>query len=351
MKRLLILIFILFVILIFFLSRSLGQNKIISYFVQKPNPSSPSVSQKSITLFVPYWTLGDTSIPSSYDTVVYFGLNTNMSGIVTTDTGYTDIPKFVQSIKPNRKTLLTVELLDQNTDEKILHNASFQKKVIDDSIAIAKKYNFSGIVLDLEYKALAFDEVINGITKLSTNFSLRSHKNNLKFYQVIFGDSFYQLRPFDIEAIGNVCDGIFVMAYDFHKANGNPGPNFPLNELPDEQYSFAQMVNDFKSKVIVDKLTIIFGMFGYDWPVDEKGQSIGQAQSFTTNQILEKFIDNCEKCNIIQNKALETEVNYKDNNGQNHIVWFEDLTSVSDKVALLNSKGINSIGYWAWGYF
>jgi len=320
---------------------------------EKNTPSSIGMQQEMTTLFVPYWTMNGEAVPTNYNQVAYFGIAVNTNGIDTQEDGYKDLATFVASVHQNQRTLLTVRLLDQNVDEKILHDSTFQQKIIQESANIAKEYKFDGIVLDLEYRALAFDEVVQGITSFSTDFAHTARNEHLAFYQALYGDTFYRLRPFDAGAIGKVADGIFVMAYDFHKANGNPGPNFPLHQLPDEQYSFEQMVHDFTEKIPPDKLTIVFGLFGYDWTVDGNGQAIGEAESLTTTQMLQKFIAPCnfKNCMVSQNKAHETKITYQDASAQNHIVWFEDLASIDLKERLLTAEGVYSTAFWAYSYF
>lgn len=329
------------------------ENKIVPSFVKKDTPSNSVSSSQTTTLFVPYWTLSNKSLPTNYDTLVYFGITTNGNGIDTEEDGYKNLHRFFNAVSLHQRTLLTIRLLDQNTDEKILHDKNFQQKVITDSLAVAKQYHFDGVVLDLEYKALAFDGVIKSTTQLSTNFATASHKENLTFYQTIYGDALYRLRPFDVGAIGNVSDGIFVMAYDFHKANGNPGPNFPLYPLADEDYSFMQMVQDFSKKIPLEKITIIFGLFGYDWIVTSANQSVGKANTITTKEAEAKFLSSCllKNCQTVRDAgASEFHIHYTDRDGT-HEVWFEDMDSINKKEAYLKSKGIGSTAFWAWGYF
>jgi len=292
------------------------------------------------------------SLPSNYDSLIYFGVAVGKDGIDTTDDGYKSVPMFLRSVNNGQKKLLTIRLLNQDVDEKVLHDMNFQAKVIHDGVNFAKENGFDGVVVDLEYKALAFDEVIKGISNFSSRFANEAHSKNMKYYQLVYGDSIYRFRPFDVSAIGSVSDGIFVMAYDFHKANGTPGPNFPMEKMPDEDYSFSQMVEDFTSKVPISKLTIVFGLFGYDWAVDDRGGSVGIAESMSTNEMLQKFIARCayKNCNIDQNKSGESHVTYDDGTSH-HIVWFDNLTAVDAKETLLKAKGINQTAYWAWGYF
>lgn len=324
-----------------------------------PTTTAPSatpfpVTSLQQTLFVPYWTLSNTSLPATYKTLAYFGITANAQGIDTKETGYVDLSKFVSLTNKNQKTLLVVRLVDSQLNTTILQDKALQQEIIWQSVAVAKQYGFTGIILDLEYRALSFDSVVHSLTDFSTRFATNTHEANLLYYQTLYGDTFYRARPFDVAAIGKASDGIYVMAYDFHKVSGNPGPNFPLQQMSDEDYSFVQMIKDFSSKVPPQKIAVVFGLFGYDWPVDDKGRSTDQGSSLTLSQIENKFGPPCTlaDCRMKQdNISTETEITYKDKSGTGHIVWFEDMQSMHPKEVFLKREGISSIGLWAYSYF
>ncbi|MBI2431071.1 MAG: hypothetical protein HYV39_03590 [Candidatus Levybacteria bacterium] len=219
--------------------------------------------------------------------------------------------------------------------------------MIDESIAIAKQYNFEGIVLDLEISSLPFASVTEQMNSFVEEFSKAAKKENLTFSMMFFGDTFFKLRPYDVTVLRQYLDIVFVMAYDFHKANANPGPNFPF---PD----FTLMVQDFLNIVPKEKLVIVFGMFGYDWEIDEHNKSVEQARAVTLTVAKKQFLDQCifRNCKVLRDeKSKETTVTYIDKNGDKHIVWFEDEESVAKKTEFLKEKGINSVGFWAYSYF
>lgn len=321
--------------------------------IPSATPTIP-IGALTTTLFVPYWTMNGKTFPATYDQIAYFGITANTEGIDTTEEGYRDLPQFLRLISPQTKTLLVVRLITPEVNDKILSDASLQQNIVQQSIDLARKDGFSGIVLDFEYNALAFDSVTKSISALSQNFSSQVHKNQLQYYQTLYGDTFYRARPFDVASIDKVSDGIFVMAYDFHKANGDPGPNFPLHALPDEDYSFTQMVSDFTSKVPAKKITILFGLFGYDWTMNNKNQSLGQAEVLTTLEAQKKFVSSCQlsHCKVVRDIAsTERHVRYSGSDGRTHEVWFEDMGSVAKKQSYLKTNGISSTGFWAWSYF
>ena len=319
--------------------------------VEKISPTVRPSTISNTMLFVPYWTLTN-GVDKNYSEYIYFGITPGAIGINRAEPGYKNIPLFLQTVPGNAQKLLGVRMTNTVDNETILQNEIMQKKITTDTVQIAKENGFDGVVLDFEYNAFSFDSVIQSVSTFSERFASAIKDEKLVFYQTIYGDTYYRGRPYKVNVLAKNADKILVMAYDFHKANGDPGPNFPL-EAGDEGYSFHEMISNFTKDVPVSKLTVIFGMFGYDWKISDKGNSMGQADSLSTNEILQKFITTCayKKCVVVSNPSLEKKVNYVDNAGQKHEVWFEDRNSLSRKEALLQKNGISSEGFWANGYF
>jgi len=313
----------------------------------------PSQSGHVETIFVPYWGLDSHLSTTAYDTYVYFAVSPSNNGIDTTNDGYNDISQFTSDVPSTAKKLLAVSMVDSNTNEEVMSSKTLQQKVINDTIFLAKKNGFDGVVLDLEYSALAFDGVIKNVSNFSGNFSADVKKNNLSYYQMLAGDTFYRGKPYDTGYIGKISDGVFVMAYDFHKANGNPGANFPLVGEKND-YDFKIMTQDFLKNIPINKISVVFGLFGYDWTVDNEGNSTGPANSLSLKDIQQKFLDECAfvHCKSGRDSAsAEMKVTYTDANGDMHIVWYEDQKSIAQKEAYLKTQGITSTGLWAYSYF
>ena len=334
--------------------------------VQKINVISPnsrltvtpskSLVQQDLkrSIFVPYWTLKNDLDMDGFDEVFYFGITANMQGIDKDDQGYKAIDRFIGKVEINKKKLLVVRLTNSKINSEILDNTKLQQKIINDSIEIAKKNKFDGIVLDFEISSLYFDSVVKNINNFSKYFYESSKIQNLMFYLTIYGDNFYRLRPYDISFLAKNSDKLMIMVYDFHKARGNPGPNFPYTGKEVYGYDFKTMINDFLKKIPAQKVTIIFGLFGYDWPIDDKGQSIKSGIPISENEIDNKFIKKCiyKNCNLEKSKdSLEPRISYIDEDSKPHVIWFESLESINKKIEYLKSSNINSVSYWAYSYF
>jgi spore germination protein YaaH len=332
----------------------------IPYPTNTPKPPTPTPAQVSAnisetkSLFVPYWTLSDQLIENNYDQVIYFGLTPGKEGIDVQDQGSTQLQKFVESVPPGTTMLLAVRMTEADSNLAILDHKNKQKDVIDDSIALAKRNNFDGIVLDLELAALPFDSLKGQINTFTSSFYKAAKKDKLSFEMTMYGDTFYRLRPFDVKTLSKNTDSFLIMAYDFHKSRGNPGPNFPLNGQESYGYDMTEMVNDFLKFVPAQKLTVVFGLFGYDWAVDSKGDSIAQGKPITYNELNQKFISSCQykNCSVDRDStSSELEINYTDASGSKHTIWSEDMESVNTKKEYLKRRGIGSFSFWAYSYF
>ncbi len=340
----------------------LNQDKKSNKINPGSNPITPQakgvLAQKSI--FVPYWSDFSSQLAlDDYNRVIYFGVEANQEGINKNEPGYKNLNSFVEAT--NKEKYLTVRMLNTNANIAILKDQSSWEKITQESLDVAKNYQFDGVVLDLEISAIPIIDLSPTVTSFVQYFYQQASGQGVKFALATYGDNFYRHRPFDLAALAKNSDEIMIMAYDFSKNYGEPGPNFPLNKSNQYPYDFQTMIADFTKFVPANKLTVIFGMYGYDWQVDEKKRPIKAAQALTLSEIKKKFIDSCQWQDCVVKRssiASETEVNYVtsemvDNfaNMFYHMVWFEDEKSVEAKTQFLLNKSIESIAYWAYGYF
>ena len=301
----------------------------------------------------------------AYCPIIYFG----------SEAGIALFKEKIASFSTCKKFLLT-----KKTDD-VYPSDSWQKE-IERLIKLVKENEFQGVVLDLEIRGLGNQKKVDAITQMVRMISESFKEENLYLAVALYGDTFYRKRPFNVKEISNYADEVMVMAYDFSKSYGEPGPNFPFSGKDIYGYDFQLMVDDFLTSVEKEKLTVIFGMFGYDWQVDEKKRPFSQAKALTLKQIKEKFLNendqeneedikvkrsiqiNCFLENCLgqrDDKAKEVEINYTLSNDtpdeegiyriDYHILWFEDEESVGVKREFLKKKGISAISFWAAGYF
>lgn len=317
---------------------------------------SPTITQKNTySIFIPYWTIGKNEIDlQNFDELIYFGLGVNRNGIDVSDLGYSNLKIFINSINASTNRMLAIRMVDSSINFEVLKNKVVQKEIISHSLKIAKENNFKGIVLDLEITSFPFSSITTQINSFVKEFSKEVKKQNLEFAITLSGDTFFKIRPFDVEFLEKQVDRFYIMAYDFSKAKGDPGPNFPFMGKEEYGYDFKTMITDFLNLIPKEKIVVVFGMFGYDWIVDSNEKSLQTAQSISLREVKNSFINMCKYKNCIAKRdeeAVETKVSYTDFSLRSHIVWFEDLESVEKKKEFLKEKGINSVSFWAHSYF
>lgn len=309
--------------------------------------------QITTSVYVPYWSLTEDNDAVMYDSYIYFGITPNRRGIAQEE-GYTRVQAFNNLVPAGKETHLALRMVDSEVNADILKDQAVQNRIISQTIAYAKANNFDGVVLDLEMSAIPFDSLVDQITAFTAALSKEAKANNLSFSMTLYGDTFYRVRPFDVKELAKSTDSFMLMAYDFHKSRSNPGPNFPLNGNESFGYDMTKLADDIVGYTNPENVHVIFGMFGYDWEVGDDGKATAQGKPLTYEQIEAKFLNGCDfsPCTI-QRDALssETKISYTDEDGQKHIVWFEDRKSVEAKQKFLRSRGITQYSFWAYSYF
>ncbi|MGI8419683.1 MAG: glycosyl hydrolase family 18 protein [Candidatus Levyibacteriota bacterium] len=305
------------------------------------------------SLFVPYWTVKDLS-DGTFDSYIYFGLKPSSHGIDTSEAGAQQVDDFISAVPQDKTKLLTLRMVDQDANNAILKDKKLQQKIISQTISFTKDHGFSGVVLDLEISGLPFDSLVTQISNFTHDLATQTKAQHLQFELTLYGDTFYRVRPFDVKNLAKDADNVMIMAYDFNKSRSNPGPNFPLSGQETYGYDMGKMADDFLQVVPNQKLHVIFGLYGYDWPVDNSGNATGQGSPLTDAQIQNKFLHDCKfsACQIKRDPvSAETVIHYTDDTNQKHVVWFEDMQSVATKEKVLKQKGIGNFSFWANSYF
>lgn len=317
-------------------------------------PNAQKILKTKTSIFIPYWFNQSQIQVQEYERLFYFGIAVNKEGIVKEDSGYKNIDAYLSLADQNKENWITVRMTNTETNLGILKEPKSWEKISQDILDLVKLSRFNGLLLDLELNSLPFNDTMIQINNFVQFISERVKKENLKFAITLYGDTLYRKRPYDLNTLKEYSDEFILMAYDLHKVFGEPGPNFPLKGKEKYGYDLQQMTDDISQHLPKEKLTVVFGMYGYNWIVDEKKRPISKAKALSLNEINGQFLGNCEWKNcLIKREELsgETEINYIDENLKYHIVWFEDQESVRKKMEYLKEKGVVSFAYWAYGYF
>lgn len=321
---------------------------------------SADIKDKSI--FVSYWADMDNLDLSDYQRAIYFGVAPTLSGINILDAGYAKLDDFV-SAAGEKETWLTLRIVDTDLATTILENQAAWPRIAESTVKAATDNGFEGILIDLELGILPVGKAANQITGFTKYFADYTHQQDLKVGMAVYGDTYYRGRPYDLKEIQKDMDEMMIMAYDFHKAIGEPGPNFPLSGLDKYGYDFQIMIKDMLTEIPAKKISVIFGMYGYEWIVDEQKRPLKAATALSYKEIKKKYLNRCKDSTCLvrrDEESTETEINYvesvykedtKEYVSAPKIIWYEDMESVRRKSAYLQKMGINKISFWTYGYF
>lgn len=334
----------------------------------KTNPTHYQLQPTtSHSIFIPYWAGNGEVNETKYDTYYYFGISPTIDGSIEDDVGYKNI-SLVHSV-PEKQKKIVLRMLDAQVTDILLQDVGAQKKLFTELKRIMVDSQFSGVVIDLEVPLTFQNDKEKQITNFVQQMCTSVHTNYKSCSVLVYGDVVYRKRPYELKKLGKIADTILVMAYDFHKAGGEPGPNFPLDRRSpkgeggfDYGYDFKTMVKDTLDLIPKEKIEVVFGMYGYDWTMNEQGTSLKAAKALTLNELklvtrnLKLTTQKDEKLQassfkLQSNKSWEKSIQYIDEDGRNHIVWYEDEESVAVKTKYLQEQGIWQVSYWAYGYY
>jgi spore germination protein YaaH len=323
-----------------------------------PSPTHVATHALQQSIFVPYWAPSMKTGISQYAAYYYFGIQPTKEGYIADDLGLQNI-SLVNTVVEKQKKLV-IRMLDASVTEVILQDKTAQQTFSTDLKRILTQHAFSGIVFDIEVPFTLQANKKEQITQF-VQLMCTAIKSNYKTCGVlIYGDFLYRKRPYDLAELSKAGDTILLMAYDFHKAAGEPGPNFPFDRRSskseggfDYEYDFKEMIADISTLVPKDKIEVVFGMFGYDWTLNEQGSPLKTAKALSVQEI-QSFILN-HKAQITKQSQLtqskEKNIEYVDDEGKKHIIWYEDDESVAVKTKYLLEAGIWQVSFWASSYF
>ncbi len=226
---------------------------------------------------------------------------------------------------------------DRDLIDNFLTNSSFQDAFFNKWEIITTTYNFTGINFDFEAVSRSLRPKLNTFLQnfrqrfpnLTISIDVPARINDI-------GNTWN--GAFDYAELGNIVDYVIIMAYDYHWATSEPGPITPLSWLDD-------IVKYAKKTIPPQKIIIGLPLYGYDWTVSENSTP-AQSISFYEGEELK----NLNTSSWIRDPtSAEISLNYTDQNGLFHQVYYQDQISFQEKWKIVRSHGLQNIAVWYWG--
>ena len=141
---------------------------------------------------------------------------------------------------------------------------------------------------------------------------------------------------FDLKALGELVDLVQLMTYDENGSWGDPGPVAGLDWV-EKAVSFTASVVDS------GKISMGIPAYGYDWNLAQK-----KANTQIAWRDIAPLLARTRTSAFWDPAASSPHFSYSQN-GEKHVVWYEDAKSLGLKFALVAKYHLAGISIWALG--
>lgn len=224
----------------------------------------------------------------------------------------------------------------------ILNNPSIREELLREIIDIMNEKGYKGLDIDFEYIGLQ--------NKDAYNTFLVEAKNALSEYGYSLSSALapklsdeqigvlYQGHDYAFH--GETNDFIFIMTYEWGYVAGPPMAVAPINEV-------RRVMEYALTRIPKEKIMMGIPLYGYDWTLPfVQGESRARAISSQEAILLaDRYGVDIEYDPVAQSPFFY----YTDENGVEHVVWFEDARSIQAKFDLVKELGIRGFYYWVLG--
>lgn len=323
--------------------------------------------------FAPYWTfdkLGSVDF-TTLTTFAYFGITVNSDGtFLTDDPGYSTFESqqatevFKKAHDNGARVILTLTQMEANPLMAFLDDKNAQDNLTQNAIETVKRRGIDGVNIDFEYIADPGDRYRSEFSKFIDNLTSKMHREIPGSYVTVsvIASSVKDRKLYDVRAIGNKVDSIFMMAYDFgFSGSENAMPTSPLYGYKSGQYWYdvSTAVTDFLTQMPSNKLILGLPWYGYNYSVYQPGVKAQTTWARGTAQMYGDALTNI----TVSNPNIENLQNGWDKDGQVgwksyfddysgtwRMIFLDDPKSLAIKYNFAKKEKLAGVGIWALGF-
>ncbi len=353
-------------------------DSILSFFTSRKKPSYVVYG------YLPYWTL-DSSKYLQMDKltdIAYFGLYINKDGNFKTttvndqgntipepgydkwknDRGLADL--ITKAKKTDVRFALTIISHDDNTTDQFLDCRTCWDNLLSNIKTELNAKQITNVNLNFEYSGFTEEDKAVKFAQLVTflhNELDKTYKDSF-FVVSAFADSSTKPRiTSKLDELGRNADGIFIMAYDFHRpTSDNAGPVSPINGSGKySEYNLTSMLKDFLAQIAPNKLILGVPYYGYNWLVSDSQPYASRTEGdeengYSQSQVYDKIMSDIREVGA---KVLWDGVGQvpfytyvSPSSGNIREVYFENAQSLKIKYDMAKTNKLAGVGIWALGY-
>lgn len=217
---------------------------------------------------------------------------------------------------------------DGNLIHRIINNPIKKARLINDIATTLKKYKFQGINIDFEEFEENGDEPIIAFQK---ELYEKLHPMGLLVSQDIMASN----EDFNIKELAKYNDYMFLMAYDEHYTGSVPG------NISGQKW-IESVLDETAKEIPENKIVLCFAGYGYDWQQGKEGKTITYQEALSNAKLYKAKID-------FDNDTYNNYYRYKDENGNNHSVYFTDAATNFNTIRFADEYGTAGTALWRLG--
>ena len=220
----------------------------------------------------------------------------------------------------------------------LFQDIALQDRVFDQIVLIMREKGYLGLDIDFEYvNAEDAGNYQNFLRRAIERMHAEGFFVNVDLAPKISATQEGLLyESHDYAAIGALADTVLLMTYEWGYTFGPPMAVAPLNQV-------RRVITYGASAIPPDKIMMGIPNYGYDWILPfERG--ITRATAIGN----EYAVEIAQRNNVpieFDETAYSPTFSYRGNQYE-HVVWFEDVRSISGKFDLLEEFSLKGGGYW-----
>lgn len=273
--------------------------------------------------------------------------------------GYTDIVEYLKDNNVEINLNVYMSASESDDAETILSSAENRTAAVNaiiEELTVDYKqlgYNpYSGVTIDFEN--LRGSEMRQNFTAFLTELNEELDSIGKSLYVAVQPPmrSGAYFDGYDFKAIGEVCDKIIVMAYDYYaktitsdvmESGFTTTPVTPFDKV----YYALKVITD-ENTGVADKSKVVLGlsMSNVGWTVVDGVIVNSTGKTYTYEEIADMINNGAE---VKYSDKYKNPYIVYDDGEEKQIIWYEDETSVKDKIKLAEMFGIDGISVWRIG--
>ena len=217
---------------------------------------------------------------------------------------------------------------DTKDVERILKSKKTRTTFINSVLNKLTQYKLQGVNLD-------FEDLKDRNSKVFATFQKELYGALHPKGFLVTQDVVPQNDDYDVEELVKYNDYLFVMAYDQHTESSNAG------DISDQRWVESQL-DDICDQIPSEKVILVVGAYGYDWPQNSIGTNITYQQAIATAfQNKSKISFNPESANL--------HFTYTDLNGIPRSVYFTDAITNFNIIRMADDWATAGVALWRLG--